>query len=142
MVDANDRCPNTAATARVDANGCPLAELPAVGASIVLRGVTFTSGVRMATTARPALDQIAASIVATPNSRGEVGGFTDSRGSVAINNRLSTQRAQAVMAYLVTKGVPASALTAVGNGPRNPVQPNTTVAGRAANRRVEIKRLQ
>ena len=50
-------------------------------------------------------------------------------------------RARAVMAYLVTKGLPASALTARGYGPDSPKVPNTTAANRATHRRVEIKRV-
>ena len=42
---------------------------------------------------------------------------------------------------MTTAGVPATALDAVGHGPDNPKAPNTTAAGRAQNRRVEIKRL-
>jgi outer membrane protein OmpA-like peptidoglycan-associated protein len=143
VVDANDRCPSTPSTARVDANGCPLAELPAANATMVLRNVNFTTGTATLTAAsRPVLDQIATAILATPNSRWEVGGHTDSRGVAATNLRLSQRRAQAVVDYLVSKGVPAAQLTAVGYGSRNPIQPNTTLAGRTANRRVEIKRLQ
>ena len=56
-----------------------------------------------------------------------------------MNMRLSRARATTVMAYLVTKGVPASALTAVGYGPTSFLGPNTTVAGRNANRRVETE---
>jgi OOP family OmpA-OmpF porin len=46
------------------------------------------------------------------------------------------------MTYLRGKGVPADAMTAVGYGRTRPVAPNTTAAGRAQNRRVEIKRIQ
>lgn len=144
VIDANDRCPATPAGRRVDANGCPLAEMPAqVGQAMVLRNVTFASGTnRLTAASRPILDQIATAILATPNSRWEIGGHTDSRGSVAVNNRLSQRRAQAVVDYLITKGVSRDALVAVGYGPRNPIAPNTTLAGRAQNRRVEVKRLQ
>lgn len=144
--DARDRCPATPAGRNVDANGCPLAELPAVGASLVLRNINFASGASrlLAASNRP-LDDIAASIQAilrtSPNARFEVGGYTDNRGAAAANRRLSQARAQAVVTYLVGKGIPAGALTAVGYGPDSPKAPNTTAAGRAQNRRVEIKRL-
>jgi outer membrane protein OmpA-like peptidoglycan-associated protein len=145
VVDANDRCPNTAANTRVDINGCPLYELPAMGANKIVTGITFTGTTTRPTltaAARTELDKVATAILATPNSRWEIGVFTDNRGVQATLVRQSTARAQAVMAYLVSKGVPAASLTAVGYGPRNPVQPNTTLAGRTANRRVEIRRLQ
>jgi OOP family OmpA-OmpF porin len=147
--DARDRCPNTPTTGNnrmVDANGCYLAELPAVGASLVVRNINFSSGAsRLLASSNRSLDDMAASIQAilrqSPNARFEVGGYTDNRGVAATNRRLSQARAQAVVTYLTGKGIPASALTAVGYGPDNPKAPNTTAAGRAQNRRVEIKRL-
>jgi outer membrane protein OmpA-like peptidoglycan-associated protein len=51
---------------------------------------------------------------------------------------LSQNRAQAVMNYLVSRGVPAEAITAVGVGPDRPIADNSTRQGRAENRRVEI----
>ena len=141
VIDANDRCPHTPHGVRVDATGCPLADLPAVGAALVLQNVNFTSaGANLTPASRPVLDKIATAILATPNSRWEVGGYTDNRGAAAANRRLSQRRAQSVVAYLISKGVPAGQLTAVGYGPANPLQPNTTARGRAANRRVMIKR--
>ena len=144
--DTRDRCANTPAGRMVDANGCPLAELPAAGASLVLRNVTFATGTnRLTARSRTDLDAIAISIQAvlhgTPGARFEVSGHTDNRGTPAGNRRISQARAQAVVTYLKTKGVPDAALTAVGYGPDHPATPNTTAAGRAQNRRVEIKRL-
>jgi len=143
VIDANDRCANTPANARVDATGCPLAELPAAGAALVIRNINFrASTATLLPTSNAELDKIAIAILATPNSRWEVGGYTDSRGVPAANQRLSQARAQAVMQYLVSKTVPAASLTAVGYGSQRPAAPNTTAAGRAQNRRVEIKRIQ
>jgi outer membrane protein OmpA-like peptidoglycan-associated protein len=148
VIDANDRCANTPAGRRVDASGCELAELPTeVGSTLVLRNITFAAGTsRLAPTARPILDRIATSInsflQATPGASFEIGGHTDNRGSPAANTRLSQARAQSVLDYLVSRGVPRDKLRAVGYGPGQPVAPNTTAAGRAQNRRVEIKRTQ
>lgn len=142
VIDANDRCPNTPAGSRVDVNGCPLAELPAVNAALVIRNISFRAGSpALLPASYTELDRVAAAIVATPNSRWEIGGHTDAQGVAAANMRLSQRRAQAVMTYLTSKGVPAAALTAVGYGSTRAVAPNTTAAGRAQNRRVEIKRL-
>ena len=66
-------------------------------------------------------------------------GYTDNTGSLAHNNKLSQQRAEAVMNYLISKGVPASMLTAKGYGPKFPIDTNATAAGRANNRRVVLK---
>jgi len=131
----------------VDANGCPMAELPAVGASLVIRNVTFASGTsRLTASSQQPVRDIAASMQAilrqTPTARFEVGGHTDNRGAAASNRRLSQARAQSVLQALTAAGVPASALTSVGYGPDQPKAPNTTAAGRAQNRRVVVKRLQ
>jgi len=142
VIDANDRCPNTPAGARVSADGCPLREMPAVGAALVIQNIAFRgTTANILPASLPELDRVATAILATPNSRWEIGGYTDSRGVAAANQRLSTARANAVMAYLITRGVPASALTAVGYGSQRPIAPNTTLANRTRNRRVEIKRL-
>jgi outer membrane protein OmpA-like peptidoglycan-associated protein len=130
----------------VDANGCPLAELPAVGATLVLRNINFVSGqARLTAASAQPLRDIAISMQAmlrtSPNARFEVAGYTDNRGAVASNRRLSQGRAESVKTALTTAGVPAAALAAVGYGPDSPKAPNTTAAGRAQNRRVEIKRL-
>jgi outer membrane protein OmpA-like peptidoglycan-associated protein len=69
----------------------------------------------------------------------EVGGHTDNLGSPATSLPLSQQRADAVKATLVKLGVPAGRITSRGYGETRPVAPNTTSAGRIANRRVEIR---
>jgi OOP family OmpA-OmpF porin len=137
-----DRCPNTAAGARVDAIGCPVLFEENV-ARVVLRGVNFATGSSELTdTAQAILDDVAQTLLANPDIRVEVGGHTDITGSRAVNTRLSQARAESVMAYLVSKGVDAPRLTARGYGPDDPVADNATVAGRAQNRRVELKRLE
>jgi len=84
------------------------------------------------------LDGVAASLVDNPTVTVEVGGHTDNTGRRAPNLTLSDARANAVRDYLIARGVQASQLTARGYGPDQPVSDNTTVAGRAANRRVEL----
>jgi OOP family OmpA-OmpF porin len=69
-----------------------------------------------------------------------VTGHTDSVGSDAFNQRLSERRAQAVVAYLESKGVGAGRLRASGAGESQPIADNGTEEGRAKNRRVELKR--
>ncbi len=141
--DSHDKCPNTAHGLRVDADGCPYAELPATNATLVLKNVNFR--VNRAVLLRPAmvdLDKVAIAIKVTPNSRWEIGGYTSSLGQAARNLRLSQQRANAVRTYLISKGVPAASLTAVGYGAQHPIASNRTVRGRRLNMRVEIKRLQ
>ena len=66
-------------------------------------------------------------------------GHTDSIGSVAYNQRLSLRRAEAVKAYLVSKGIERNRVYTEGKGKKQPVADNRTAEGRAKNRRVEIE---
>lgn len=65
-------------------------------------------------------------------------GHADSRGNDDYNMRLSERRAQAVADYLISKGVPASAISVYGRGETEPVASNATREGRAQNRRVDV----
>ncbi len=66
-------------------------------------------------------------------------GHTDSVGSDAYNQKLSVRRAEAVKAYLVSKGVEKNRVYTEGKGEKQPVADNKTSQGRAKNRRVEIE---
>jgi outer membrane protein OmpA-like peptidoglycan-associated protein len=68
----------------------------------------------------------------------EIAGYSDNTGSEALNVALSKKRAEAVRAYLVKHGIPASSLTAQGFGEASPIASNATRAGRMANRRIEF----
>jgi len=66
-------------------------------------------------------------------------GHTDSVGGDAYNQKLSVKRAEAVKAYLVTKGIEKNRVYTEGKGEKQPVADNKTAEGRAKNRRVEIE---
>ena len=87
---------------------------------------------------RAVLDPFAASLKDDPKAQLTIVGHTDSTGSEAVNNPLSVQRAQSVRDYLSSRGVAATRVLTEGRGEREPVSDNTTDAGRAKNRRVEI----
>lgn len=84
------------------------------------------------------LDAAAAALKASGDVRIEVAGHTDNVGTPAANLKLSQQRAEAVMAALVERGIPAGRLTAKGYGQTTPVADNRSEDGRARNRRVEL----
>ena len=144
--DNLDRCPGTPAGTPVDQVGCVVLfreeRTPGARPTLVLRGVNFQIG-RSALTvgSYSVLDQVAASLVANPEIRIEIAGYTDNTGSAAVNTRLSNARAFAVRAYLARKGVAPSRMVARGYGPASPVATNATAAGRAQNRRVELHKL-
>lgn len=145
ITDDKDACPGTAAGVRVDARGCPIMVEVLFEAgrpkNVVLEGVTFATGkAELTPAAMETLDRVAASLVTVPEVNVEVAGYTDNTGSRALNVRLSGARAASVRTYLISKGVAETRITSRGYGPDAPVAPNTTAAGRAQNRRVELKR--
>ena len=110
--------------------------------TLILGGVNFKTAMSVLTTnSYVVLDQVAASLVANPEIRIEIAGYTDNTGPTGVNLRLSQARAAAVRAYLARKGVRPSRMLARGYGSRGPIASNKTPAGRAQNRRVELHKL-
>lgn len=85
-----------------------------------------------------ALSRVAYNLKQFPDTDVTVVGFTDNTGSVQLNQNLSEQRAESVVNYLESQGIPASRLKAVGMGENDPIASNDTPEGRAQNRRVEM----
>ncbi len=107
--------------------------------------VTFDGGILFPTgkytlnsSAQQDLSNFAVSLKQNPLTDVQILGFTDNTGSYAVNEKLSNQRADAVMTYLVNSGVSPTRLTAKGIPMADYVASNDTPAGRAQNRRVEI----
>ena len=88
---------------------------------------------------KAALDQVAVGIKGIKLEVAIAVGNTDSVGTDAYNMALGQRRAQAVKAYLVTKGVPADKIYTESKGKSNPVASNATAEGRAQNRRVDLE---
>jgi len=133
LTDNNDECPDEAGP--LANNGCP-ATIPEEMIDAILFHVdkaTFKKGVPTL------LENVAKIMNQYPSVSFIVEGHTDSTGSESYNMKLSGKRAQAVKDYLVGQGVDESRLEVVTYGETKPVESNKTKAGRAQNRRVDIK---
>lgn len=151
--DEEDQCPDSAGPA--SNHGCPLpppvvvAPPPpapvirkedSVAINYIARNVLFNSGSdRFQDSTSIALDELANRLAARPEWHLTIEGHTDASGNPAHNMLLSQKRANAIRNYLLTKGIAANRLTAVGYGQTRPVADNRTPAGRAVNRRVELR---
>ncbi len=132
--DENDLCPDTNINEQVNEVGCSVTE------TINLTGVNFETGsANLTQDSYPILDKAATILLKYPILKIEVGGHTDNTGSQIANKRLSQKRAEAVMQYLISKGIKAENLSAKGYGFSQPIADNNTSEGRAKNRRVELK---
>ena len=85
------------------------------------------------------LDNIVSIMTLYPSTSWSIEGHTDDQGEDKMNQELSDKRAAAVRKYFVSKGIAESRLTSIGYGETKPIADNKTSAGRAQNRRVEIK---
>jgi len=127
-----DRCPNTPKGVTVDGSGCPVIE------KISLQDVSFNyKSSELSASAKLALQAIVQTLKSTGDSF-EIEGHTDSVASKGYNQQLSQQRADSVMHYLVSQGINALRMTAIGYGEAQPVASNDTTAGQAKNRRVRF----
>ena len=114
-----------------------------IGERIVLEGVNFeTAKNALLPSAKKILDQVAASLAAYPTAQVAIHGHTDNVGGAKYNMKLSSGRAEAVKAYLVSKGIDAARITTKGFGFTKPIADNSTPEGRAKNRRIEFIRIK
>lgn len=137
--DSTDKCP--AIKGVPENSGCPKTEEIKRG-RLILDGVTFESGKTLLTpNSYTVLDRVYESLNEWEKVRLEIRGHTDNQGDNNLNLRLSQLRAEAVMRYLIEKGISAERLTAIGFGESTPIDDNRTANGRAKNRRVELRRI-
>ncbi len=147
--DFYDKCPNTPAGTPVDGSGCPLpVKKPDVKVYITesdrrvvkeaIKNLEFDFGTAtIRDHSLPSLDKVAQLLI-DKNFSLKLAGHTDNVGSDDANLKLSKDRAEAIRAYLVSKGANASRIEATGYGKTQPIASNRTAAGRQINRRVEF----
>lgn len=135
--DEEDRCPDEPGPAST--HGCP-EEKVVVEITADFKNILFDFGKsKIKEESRSILENAAKTMnEQLPNSNFYIDGYTDSKGSVAVNKKLSKARAQAVADALVAAGVDKSRVIARGFGKDNPKCSNKTEEGRACNRRVEV----
>jgi outer membrane protein OmpA-like peptidoglycan-associated protein len=145
VADTWDQCPNTESNLAVDAKGCPIVltyyETQLVDEGKFQEPIHFATGQATVVPASFALlDSIGAGLSNLPELRFQVRGHCDDRGDDEFNQRLSQERAQAVVDYLVERfpGVSREQLTAIGFGRTQPIEIGTDESSRAKNRRVEF----
>jgi OOP family OmpA-OmpF porin len=148
VLDSVDKCPTVFAKTP---DGCPPvvveetvvveppAPAPAPAPIVVLGDVFFDfDKAVLKPTADEKIDKAAEHINKMAGDTFELKGYTDSIGTEAYNLKLSQKRADVVRNALIKKGVPADRITATGYGEASPIASNSTKAGRAENRRVEL----
>jgi outer membrane protein OmpA-like peptidoglycan-associated protein len=146
VTDELDNCPEEAGPA--ENYGCPMLDLVKIR-EIESTLQSFADRIEFETakfiikpSSYPKMDEIIQTMEKYPNAKFEIEGHTDNVGSEEDNQTLSESRAYAVRQYFVDKGVDTSRLSFKGYGELRPRDTNETAAGRANNRRVEIRLLQ
>lgn len=145
--DYLDQCPGTLPGVQVDEQGCELViTIPVPIANpdlLVLSSETsfeFNSA-KLKETAYSKLDELLVQMKEFPMSLWKIVGYTDNVGSEDGNIKMSQMRAESVLNYFVSRGIPKVRFEVVGQGSKDPIADNNTPEGRAKNRRVEITRI-
>ncbi len=139
VLDKDDQCPDVKGT--VANNGCPeVSEDVMKKLNDYAKTILFdTNKATFQQRTYPVLQAMVAILKEYPSSKFSIEGHTDSDGKDATNQTLSENRAAAVVTYLVENGIDASRLSSAGFGESKPIATNKTKAGKAQNRRVEVK---
>lgn len=139
VLDKDDKCPDVAGT--VANQGCPEVSDEAIKRlNDYAKTILFdTNKATFQQRTYPVLEAITAILKEYPSANFSIEGHTDSDGKDAANLTLSENRAAAVKNYLIEKGIAASRLSSKGFGETMPIDSNKTKAGKANNRRVEVK---
>jgi outer membrane protein OmpA-like peptidoglycan-associated protein len=147
ITDLKDKCPNEPEVINDvnDEDGCPDEKKvePRMPQQQILKGVNFKTGSsEMTFDSYKYIDPVIKLLQEYPSVEIEIRGHTDSIGKYEENMALSQIRAESVRKYIVSKGIDAGRLRAMGFGPSSPIADNRTAAGRSENRRIEIVRIK
>lgn len=137
--DDEDKCPDVAGAA--SNNGCP--DVPANVSKTLsssAQNISFgATNAKLTTKSNTSLNQVVKIMNENPTLKLRIEGHTDNAGDDEANMKLSEDRAAAVKAYLVSKGISEDRIATEGFGESMPIADNSTAAGRTKNRRIEIK---
>ncbi len=139
VLDKDDKCPDVKGPA--SNNGCPEVTEEAIKKlNDYAKTILFDSGkATFQQKTYPVLQAIVSILKEYPHSKFSIEGHTDTDGREASNQILSENRAAAVKNYLIENGIDSSRLSSTGFGQSKPIDTNKTKAGKANNRRVEVK---
>lgn len=137
VLDPNDQCPDTPLGDKVDKVGCSIRVTKKL--NLLKKGILFKTGsAKLARSSFKVLDTLATLLQEEASLNLEIQGHTDSVGRDESNQKLSENRANSAMNYLLTKDIQAERLRAAGYGETRPIADNGTKEGRQMNRRVEL----
>ena len=131
ILDYNDQCPNTHLGLKVDADGCTI--------NRELRLNFRQKSSKISKEAYSQVIEFAEFLKDNPIYQVKIIGHTDSIGKAGYNMSLSFERAHALKNGLIAEGISEERLEAIGRGELSPIETNRTAAGRASNRRIEVK---
>ena len=134
IIDSKDQCPEVAGV--LENNGCPAVQKQLDDYSKTILFVLEKA--EILAESYPALNHILEIVQEYPEATFTVSGHADSRGTNAFNQKLSEERAQSIVDYMLNKGISANRFQVVGYGETKPTATNANRAGRKRNRRVEV----
>ena len=136
VIDSKDKCPNEVGP--ISNQGCPeINKAEKEQIDFAINGIKFeTASAVIKSTSFLTLDNVVSIMKKYPHYSLRIEGHTDSRGNDAANLLLSQKRANACLDYLLSKGIDAERLEAIGYGETQPIADNKTAEGRRQNRRV------